>query len=62
MWKDDNNSELVNIRLSSDNNPDEEDDVFFYCDGLSGLKSLCEFGGEDFIVTEIHSFERACNK
>ena len=23
VWKDDNNSELVNIRLSSDNNPDE---------------------------------------
>ncbi|WP_286043868.1 hypothetical protein [Xylanibacter rodentium] len=61
VWKDDNNSELVNIRLSSDNNPDEDDGIFFYCDGLSGLKSLCEFGGEDFIVTEIHYLEKCCN-
>lgn len=61
VWKDDNNSELVNIRLSSDCHPDEEDDIFFYCDGLSGLKSLCEFGGEDFIVTEIHDFDKCCN-
>ena len=61
VWKDDNNSELVNIRLSSDCHPDEEDDIFFYCDGISGLKSLCEFGGEDFIVTEIHDFDKCCN-
>lgn len=41
--------------------PDEEDDIFFYCDDLSGLKSLCEFGGEDFIVTEIYDFDKCCN-
>lgn len=28
VWKDDNNSEHVKIRLSSDCNPDEEDDIF----------------------------------
>ena len=61
VWKDDNNSEHVKILLSSDCHPDEEDDIFFYCDGLSGLKSLCEFGGEDFIVTEIHDFDKCCN-
>ena len=61
VWKDDNNSELVNIRLSSDSNLDKDDDIFFYCNGLSGLKSLCEFGGEDFIVTEIHYLEKCCN-
>lgn len=61
VWKDDNNSEHVKIRLSSDCHPDEEDDIFFYCDGLSDLKSLCEFGGEDFIVTEIHDFDKCCN-
>ena len=62
VWKNDGDSELANIRLSSDNNPDTDDDMLFYCNGISDLKSLCEFGGEDFIVTEIHSFERFSNE
>lgn len=57
VWKDTNNLENVKIQLSSDSNPDEDDDIFFYCDSLNDLKSLCEFGGEDFIVTEIYGFE-----
>lgn len=61
VWKSDGDSELANIQLSSDSNPDKDDDMLFYCNGIADLKSLCEFGGEDFIVTGIHSFEKFCN-
>lgn len=57
VWKDTNNQENVNIQLSSDSDPDKEDDIFFYCNSLTGLESLCEFGCKDFIVTEIYRFE-----
>lgn len=56
-WKDTNKQEDVKIQLSCDSNPDKEDDIFFYCNSLTGFESLCEFGGEDFIVTEMYSFE-----
>lgn len=51
-WKDeeDETHERL-IQLSADSNPDVDDDTFFYCDSLSGLKSLAEPGGEDFVVT-----------
>ena len=57
VWKDTNCQENVKIQLSSDSSLDEDDDIFFYCDSLNDLKALCEFGGEDFIVTEINRFE-----
>lgn len=57
VWKDNNDLESVKIQLSADSNPDEDDDFFFYCNGLNDLKSLCDFGSEDFIVTEIDRLE-----
>ena len=33
--------------------------VIFGCSTL--LNTLCEFGGEDFIVTEIHDVDKCCN-
>lgn len=57
VWKDSNKIETVKIRLSTDCNPNGDYDVFFYCNSLSELLSLCEYGKEDFLVTEIHSFE-----
>lgn len=33
-----------------------DDTIFFYCNGLEELKSLAEFGGEDFIVTDFWNF------
>lgn len=57
VWKDTNERENVKIQLSSDTNPDEDDDIFFYCNSVIDLKSLCEFGGEDFVVIEIYWFE-----
>ena len=56
-WKDGEEGYDVKIQLSADSNPDEDDDIFFYCDSLNGLKSLTAFGVEDFIVTECYSFE-----
>lgn len=56
-WKDGESGYDVKIQLSADSNPDEEDDIFFYCDSLNDLKSLATFGVEDFIVTECYSFE-----
>ena len=56
VWKDTNDNYDVKIQLSNDTG--EEDDIFFYCNSLNGLKSLATFGGEDFIVTEINCFEQ----
>lgn len=56
-WKDGEEGYDVKIQLSVDSNPDEDDDIFFYCNGLNDLKSLATFGGEDFIVIECYSFE-----
>ena len=50
VWKDTNEEEDVKIQLSADSNSDEDDGIFFYCNGLGALKSLTEFGVEDFIV------------
>lgn len=56
VWKDTNDHYDVKIQLSGDT--DEDDDMFFYCQSLNGLKSLAAFGVEDFIITEINNFER----
>lgn len=56
VWKDTDGSQEVKIQLSGDTG--EDDDIFFYCQSLNGLKSLATFGCEDFIVTEINSFEQ----
>ena len=55
IWKDDNDTEKVRISLLNDTG--EEDDILFYCQSLSGLKSLATFGCEDFIITEIYNFQ-----
>ena len=55
VWKDTNDYYDVKIQLSGDTG--EDDDMFYYCHSLNGLKSLATFGCEDFIVTEINSFE-----
>lgn len=55
VWKDTNENYDVTIQLSVDTG--EEDDIFFYCNSLNELKSLATFGSQDFIVTEIYSFD-----
>lgn len=56
-WLDDHNKCEVTIKMSCDTDDNEDDDIFYYCDSLKDLESLTEPGCEDFIVTEIYSFE-----
>lgn len=56
MWLDNEESEDVKIQLSVGSD-DENDDIFFYCNGLNDLKGLTERGSEDFIVAECIGFE-----
>lgn len=39
-----------------------EEKIFFYCAGLSDLKSLTEYGAEDFIITECYRFNHWTEK
>lgn len=57
MWKDDSKHEFVKIKLSDDANPNEEDDIFFYCGDFFGLCSLIGPNGEDFIIIGLEYFE-----
>lgn len=45
----------VTIKLSTE--LDIKDDLlFYYCNSLNDLKSLCEIGSGDFILTEVYEF------
>lgn len=57
VWKDTNDHYDVKIQLSADSNPEVDDDIFFYCDSVTALKSLTESGVEDFIVIACYGFE-----
>lgn len=48
VWKEDGKDERVRIKLSQNVDEATDDTIFFYCNGLEELKSLAEFGGEDF--------------
>lgn len=55
-WKDDNTTQCVNIKTSTDyvEGSDEDNEIFFYCNGMEELKSLMkEDNGEDFVVVKI---------
>lgn len=56
-WKDSDNCEDVKIQLSTDYDKSEDDGMLFYCSGIEEFKSLADFGGEDFIVTQCLGFE-----
>ena len=61
IWKDSLNTEDVNIALTDI--PEEYDNtIFFYCKSLSDLKSLADYGKEDFIVTGCINFTDLGNK
>lgn len=61
IWKDSLNTEDVNIALTDI--PEEYDNtIFFYCKSLSDLKSLADYGKEDFIVTGCINFTDLRNK
>lgn len=55
-WKDDNTTQCVNIKTSTDyvEGSDEDNEIFFYCNSKEELNHLMqEDNGEDFVVTEI---------
>lgn len=56
-WTDDHSSCDVTIKLTCDTDEKEDDAIFYYCDSVEDLESLTEKGCEDFIVTEVYSFE-----
>lgn len=54
VWKDEKFVEPtpVIIKLSADVDDATDDKVFYYCNSIGQLKSLAEFGCEDFVITE----------
>lgn len=48
VWKDTGDDRRVTIKLSLGINDD--DNVFYYCNGIESLKSLVEYGVRGFIV------------
>ena len=44
------------IKLSLSINDDDNDNVFYYCNGIESLKSLVEYGVGEFIVIDCWSF------
>lgn len=56
-WKDDHNKCDVTFKLSCDTDEGEDDQIFYYCNSHNDLKSLAGDGMEDFIITDIYSFD-----
>lgn len=51
------NSPLCDVTIKLNNELDDQDDlVFYYCQSLTDLKSLCEFGVGDFILADVYEF------
>lgn len=34
---------------------DNDDEIFFYCNGIDGLKSLVDFSSEEFMITDLQT-------
>jgi hypothetical protein len=35
----------------------EDDKIFYYCNSVKDLQAMTEKGTEDFVITDIYSFE-----
>lgn len=50
---------IISLKTYGEETDDSTDDrVFFYCDSLSDLKSLADYGMEDFILTACYRFNK----
>lgn len=49
-WCDTLETVEARIALSMDSDTEKDDEIFFYCNGLDGLKSLADKSREDFTV------------
>ena len=50
------NEQRKTIKLSLSINDDDNDDVFYYCNGIESFKQLAEYGMGEFIVTGCWNF------
>lgn len=49
------NSPHADVTIKLNNELDDQDDLlFYYCNSLNGMKSLCDFGVEEFILTDVY--------
>lgn len=56
VWKETGDDKRATIKLSLSINDDDNDDVFYYCNGIESFKQLAEYGMGEFIVTFCWSF------
>ena len=56
-WTNDHQTCEVVFKLSCDADESEDDKIFFYCNSVQNLLSMTEESAEDFVITEIYSFE-----
>lgn len=57
VWKDTGENKRTIIKLSTTIVDDDEEDVFYYCNGIESLKSLTEYTPDHtFIMTDCWSF------
>lgn len=56
VWKDTGDDRRTTIKLSLSINDDDNDNVFYYCNGIESLRSLVEYGVGEFIVIDCWSF------
>ena len=54
--KETGDDKRATIKLSLSINDDDNDDVFYYCNGIESFKQLAEYGMGEFIVTFCWSF------
>lgn len=56
VWKETGDDKRVTIKLSLSINDDDNDNVFYYCNGIESFQQLAEYGMREFIVTYCWSF------
>lgn len=56
VWKETGDEQRKTIKLSLSINDDDNDDVFYYCNGIASFKQLAEYGMGEFIVTGCWNF------
>lgn len=55
-WRDTLETEEARIALAMHPDNEKDDEIFFYCDSLSDLKSLVNQGNEDFSIVGCFGF------
>lgn len=56
VWKKTGDDKRATIKLSLSISDDDNDDVFYYCNGIESFKQLAEYGMGEFIVTGCWNF------